>query len=69
MISASHRGHRLGLLIKIANLRAIMAASPTTGEIVTWNAADNAPMIAVNASLGFAVGAGGDTWEKTLASS
>ena len=43
-----HRGHRLGMLVKLAGLQELAARSPRTRFISTWNAQENAPMIAVN---------------------
>ena len=52
-VVAAHRGHGLGLLIKAINLQRLIAAEPATRWIVTWNAADNRHMRAVNETLGF----------------
>lgn len=48
----AHRGHRLGLLLKIDMLRWLAAVEPQLERIVTDNAASNAHMIAVNELLG-----------------
>jgi GNAT superfamily N-acetyltransferase len=53
IVSREHRGHRLGLLVKLANLRQLREVSPKTRCLNTWNADDNAPMVAVNDALGF----------------
>jgi GNAT superfamily N-acetyltransferase/RimJ/RimL family protein N-acetyltransferase len=50
-----HRGHRLGLLLKVAMLELLAATEPGLERIATWNAASNAPMIAVNDALGYVV--------------
>jgi len=52
LVSAEHRGHRLGTLVKLAGLQALAAHSPRTRVISTWNAQENGPMIAVNDLLG-----------------
>jgi hypothetical protein len=52
LVSAGHRGHRLGTLVKLAALQELSARSPGTRFITTWNAQENAPMIAVNDLLG-----------------
>ncbi len=52
LVSADHRGHRLGTLVKLAGLQEIGDRSPRTRVISTWNAQENAPMIAVNDLLG-----------------
>ena len=51
----THRGHRLGLLLKTAMLDLLAAAEPQLEWISTGNAADNAHMIAVNDRLGYQV--------------
>ncbi|HEY0700616.1 MAG TPA: GNAT family N-acetyltransferase, partial [Micromonospora sp.] len=48
-----HRGHRLGLATKVANLRQAMAAEPAWRRMDTWNAAVNEYMLAINTALGF----------------
>jgi GNAT superfamily N-acetyltransferase len=53
IVSREHRGHSLGLLVKLANLRLLREVSPQTRYLNTWNAEDNAPMVAVNDALGF----------------
>lgn len=53
IVDPPHRGHRLGLLLKIANLRALMADRPDVKAIWTWNAESNRHMIAVNEQLGY----------------
>lgn len=50
----AHRGHRLGLAVKIANLRALQAAGEYDGRrLVTWNAEVNDHMIGINDRMGF----------------
>ncbi|MCW2641807.1 MAG: family N-acetyltransferase [Dactylosporangium sp.] len=51
--SPPHRGHRLGTIVKIANLRHAMAGEPALRVINTWNAAVNDHMISINEALGF----------------
>jgi GNAT superfamily N-acetyltransferase len=53
IVRGEHRGHRLGLLMKAANLRALREHSPQTRYVNTWNADSNAPMVAVNEALGY----------------
>jgi GNAT superfamily N-acetyltransferase len=55
LVDPDHRGHRLGVLMKAANLAHVMARVPTLGEIITWNADNNRHMIAVNKAMGFQV--------------
>ena len=44
VVHPEHRGHRLGLAIKLANLDALARHAPQVRVIVTGNAAVNAPM-------------------------
>jgi GNAT superfamily N-acetyltransferase len=53
LVRPEHRGHRLGLALKTANLQALQARTSHLAKIHTWNAETNAPMIAVNNHLGF----------------
>lgn len=53
LVSTAHRGHRLGLALKVANLAQLVAARPEITLLRTWNAESNGPMIAVNQALGF----------------
>lgn len=66
LVLAEHRGHRLGTLVKLANLEQLALASTLTTVVATWNARDNAPMIAVNDALGCQVVALARTWQKRL---
>jgi GNAT superfamily N-acetyltransferase len=49
----AHRGHRLGLLTKVAMLELIAAREPQVERVETWNGEDNAHMVAINETLGF----------------
>lgn len=55
IVDPVHRGRRLGLAIKVANLRQLRRRSPATEWVQTFNADANAPMRAVNEQLGFEV--------------
>ncbi|TMR99049.1 GNAT family N-acetyltransferase [Nonomuraea basaltis] len=48
-----HRGHRLGLLLKLSNLLWLREREPHLERILTWNATSNAHMLAINESMGF----------------
>ncbi|WP_432890504.1 GNAT family N-acetyltransferase [Kribbella sp. CA-245084] len=62
-VRRTHRGHGLGIAVKAPNLRAIQAGPAV---LHTWNAPENAPMIAVNAKLGFRPVAQRTIWERVL---
>lgn len=53
LVLPAHRGHRLGLALKVANLAWVQAEHPERESVRTWNADTNGPMIAVNDALGF----------------
>ncbi|MGK5642077.1 GNAT family N-acetyltransferase [Streptomyces sp. URMC 126] len=53
VVDRGHRGHRLGLLLKLANLAYVLRHEPAVRLVETANAEDNHPMIALNAALGF----------------
>ncbi len=54
-VTRAHRGHRLGLLVKVAMLELLAAAEPQLERMSTWNGAENPYMIAVNEALGYTV--------------
>jgi GNAT superfamily N-acetyltransferase len=61
IVDPAHRGHRLGLLLKIVNLRLVREHFPHIRHIWTDNADVNAPMIDINVTLGYEiVDAGGE---------
>jgi hypothetical protein len=61
-----HRGHRLGLVLKIAMLQWLAEAEPQLRTIDTWNAASNAHMIGVNEVLGYQMLANAIAWQRHL---
>ena len=69
IVLKEHRGHRLGMLLKAANIRRLQSTFPGHPSIVTLNAEENRHMLDVNEAVGFlAVGHAG-AWKKTLAHS
>lgn len=66
-VLADHRGHRLGLLVKVAMLERLIADRPDVTRIVTGNAGANEHMIAINEQLGFEVGSMHRRWDLDLA--
>jgi GNAT superfamily N-acetyltransferase len=48
----AHRGHRLGLRMKLAMLAWLREERPDVESADTWNAVGNDPMIAINDALG-----------------
>lgn len=55
IVLREHRGHRLGMALKLATLAAATSAVPQARRVHTWNAEANGPMIALNVALGFEV--------------
>ena len=53
LVAPEHRGHSLGLAIKVANHRQLRGAFPECRVLITGNADVNAPMNAVNERLGY----------------
>lgn len=66
LVAGPHRGHRLGLLTKIANIRHAQAAWPGAQSVITWNASENRHMLAINISLGFKPAGFEGEWQKRL---
>lgn len=53
IVDPEHRGHRLGLLVKLANLAWARRAEPALTVVDTWNSDDNHRMIAINEAIGY----------------
>jgi GNAT superfamily N-acetyltransferase len=53
LVDPPHRGHRLGALVKVENLRFARDHEPELRVIDTWNAAVNRHMISINEAIGF----------------
>ncbi len=54
LVRRDHRGHRLGLAVKVANHQSLQAGADVNGRrVITWNAEENDAMIAINERLGF----------------
>jgi len=62
-VDRPHRGHRLGLLVKVAMLELLAAREPQLTQVITGNAGANQHMIAINAQLGFEVLDEWPSWE------
>ncbi|MCW2681837.1 MAG: N-acetyltransferase, GCN5-related protein [Frankiales bacterium] len=61
-----HRGHRLGALVKAAVLRDVARQLPQVRRITTINEEGNAPMVAVNESLGFRPAGQLSNWSRRV---
>ncbi|MCU1568359.1 MAG: family acetyltransferase [Pseudarthrobacter sp.] len=66
LVSAGHRGHRLGMLTKLANLQMAQQRWPAARSVLTWNASENQHMLAINVALGFKPAGYEGEWQKRL---
>lgn len=66
IVLGEHRGHRLGVLLKLESLRYVRRHEPAMRTVDTLNAASNTHMVAVNDAVGFRVVRGWGEWEKRL---
>ena len=66
IVDPDHRGHRLGLLVKVENLRYALTHEPELRAIDTWNAAVNEHMIRINEQMGFRPVDGWTDWQLTI---
>jgi GNAT superfamily N-acetyltransferase len=66
LVTSEHRGRRLGMLIKVANLRRAQARWPAARSVLTWNANENQHMLAINIALGFKPAGYEGEWQKRL---
>ena len=64
LVLPEHRGHRLGLAMKLANQRLLQRDHPVPALVHTYNAEENGPMIAVNRRLGFQPVELTDEWQR-----
>ncbi len=53
--------------MKLANLAALERIAPAVRRVITWNAHVNAPMLRINAQLGFRADGQTTEWQKMLA--
>jgi GNAT superfamily N-acetyltransferase len=53
LVLPEHRGHRLGMLLKVANLQFLEQVAPGHPCVLTWNAEENRAMLDVNEAVGF----------------
>nr|CAA9356753.1 MAG: hypothetical protein AVDCRST_MAG46-2977 [uncultured Nocardioidaceae bacterium] len=69
LVLPDHRGHRLGLAMKAANLRRLVDDQPSLEHVHTWVSPDNTAMNDVNALLGFEPVELLDVWQLELSDS
>lgn len=66
LVLREHRGHRLGMLLKVANLAHLARYAPGHPSILTFNAEENRPMLDVNEAVGFVAAGYEGAWRKDL---
>jgi len=66
LVLKEHRGRRLGMLVKAANLQRLAAERPAVRRIGTWNAEENSYMLSINVALGFRPAGGAGEWQLKL---
>jgi len=66
IVDPAHRGHRLGMLVKVENLLRAVEQEPALRLVNTWNAAENTHMIAINEALGFRAVDAWVAWQQSL---
>jgi GNAT superfamily N-acetyltransferase len=66
LVAPEHRGHRLGTVVKLANLAYVRAERPGLEAIDTWNAATNEHMLRINRAMGFEAVDSAVYWQQTL---
>ena len=66
LVLREHRGHALGMLLKVANLAHLERVAPGHPSVTTFNAEENRYMLDVNEAVGFVPIAYESAWRKDL---
>jgi GNAT superfamily N-acetyltransferase len=66
LVDPQHRGHRLGTLVKLANLAHVRSLRPGLEIIDTFNAASNEQMLRINRAIGFRPRDSVTYWQMTV---
>ncbi|WP_150460677.1 GNAT family N-acetyltransferase [Nesterenkonia ebinurensis] len=66
LVHGEHRGKRLGLWVKAANLDLLARELPYVDRIHTWNADENAHMLDINRRIGFQLASLEGAWQLRI---
>lgn len=66
IVMREHRGHKLGMLLKVGNLQHLAQKRPGHPSVMTFNAEENRHMLDVNEAVGFVAIANESAWRKDL---
>ena len=64
LVVRTHRGHRLGMRLKLANLEQLANVAPEVRTVYSWTHSGNDRMNWVNAQLGFQEAGQSAIWEQ-----
>ncbi|MGO1974718.1 MAG: hypothetical protein ACTH2Q_17310 [Propionibacteriaceae bacterium] len=65
LVHGEHRGHRLGMMVKAANLQTLHDHAPEVERVHTWNAGENSWMLDINVAMGFTERSAESAWQLT----